>query len=83
MRYAKQSVAERDTPALQWTSTFPPRDLTSFMKSMAVRKCILISAVELSSTGMVSYSNLSGQWFGQLGETLSSAVIPNRSSSSH
>ena len=42
----------------------------------------LISAVELSSTAIVWYSNLSGQWFGQFGLTLRRAVIPSLSRSS-
>lgn len=123
-------MAERETPALQWTKILPFFDFIWLMNAIAWLKwawvwvwleslvskrqkqlfsaCAhsewgdqlltqlftvvtvgirsltrtLMSAVELSSTGIVWYSNFSGQWFLQFGETFSKAVIPNLSSSS-
>lgn len=52
------------------------------MNSMASLNQELMSALWLSSTGMLLYRYESSKWLGQLDETLMRAVIPNMSSMS-
>ena len=39
MRYAMTQVADRETPAKQWTSVPPPLYIPSFMNAIAAGKC--------------------------------------------
>jgi len=40
IKYAMTHVAERDTPAKQWTRTPPPLYMASFINAIAAGKCL-------------------------------------------